>query len=124
MKPVVTRASTVRCQHGGTVLTSGAKERWIYVNGASVMCNSDPVGLGILGCPTPTSGGCATCVATTTVETGESTLVFVDGAPVLLEPLTGSTNGMAPGPRRDARLSPFQQYAVDSVNQVLVKVAQ
>lgn len=121
MKSVVTKRSVLACSHGGRVDTRGAPERHVRIEGDSVLCGADPIGLpigapprGIAICPTPRTNTTKPCERTVAVISGESDFVFVDGDPICLEILVGTTEGLAP--------APGVEYAVDDARQAFVRV--
>lgn len=121
MKAVVTKHSDLRCTHGGRVDTSGAPERHVTVEGQSILCGMDSVGLPIGAlqkalpiCPTPRTNSTKPCEETVSVQSGQSDFVFVDGDPMSLSTLVGHTEGLAP--------APLLEYAVDDARQGFVFV--
>ena len=123
MKPVVTKDSDLRCIHGGRVDTSGAPERHVRIDGHSIVCGQDPVGLPIGSlskalpiCPTPQTNSTKPCKNTVSVVSGQSDFVFVDGDPVSFEGLKGHTDGLAP--------APGIPYAVDDTHQAFVQIEE
>lgn len=123
MKSIVTKDADLRCLHGGRVDTSGAPERHVRVEGHSILCGRDPVGLpiGALAkavpiCPTPRTNSTKPCEKTVSVTSGQSDFVFVDGDPVSLATLVGHTEGFAP--------APGIPYAVDDAHQAFVFIEE
>jgi hypothetical protein len=101
--------------------TSGAPERHVTVEGKSILCGSDPVGLpigaalrGLPICPTPRTNTTKPCEKTVSVKSGQSDFVFVEGDPVSLSTLVGTTEGFAP--------APGVEYAVDDAHQGFVNI--
>jgi hypothetical protein len=89
---------TVTCGHGtGDVATAGVAK--LQVGGASVLLEDSVVNKAVSGCGTPpasdmsgpTAKACSKVVA---VVLGKSTKLQVGGFPVLLDTLTGTTDGM------------------------------
>lgn len=97
MPNVLTTQSTVACGHGGTAaVVSSAK---LAVNGMPVLLEAGVAGATIGACGTTPAADAsgptaAPCSAVSTVDSGRAAKLTVDGAPVLLDSLTGSTNGM------------------------------
>jgi hypothetical protein len=121
VKSVLTKGSVLKCTHGGQVDTSGAPERWVTIEARSVLCGQDPAGLpigaaprGLPICPTPRTNTTKPCERTIAVIAGQSDFVFVDGLPMCLEILIGTTDGLAP--------AIGVKYSVDEARQPLVRV--
>lgn len=99
MPPVLTMSSTVRCgpltpagptpPHIGVVAVASAAK--LRVRGQGVLLESSIVGKTITGCMVPEPG--KKCASVTLVTTTRAVKLKVNGAPVILEPLTGSTEG-------------------------------
>jgi len=100
MAGVLTTGSTVGCGHGGTVSTSGAAK--LKVSGNPVLLKTGIAGQAVSGCktplvvppPPPPSSPCHTVAS---VITGEATKLKVNGSPVMLDTLTGTTDGVVAG---------------------------
>ena len=103
MPAVLTAAATVDCGHGGPVTIKSDPKNKLTVSGATVLTatalqgqpvNTAECSITITGPPppgTPISTRCKTCVSITSVN---ATKLTVHGTPVLLAPLTGTTDGM------------------------------
>jgi hypothetical protein len=95
----LTTASSVQCGHGGTVgIASDAK---LKVGGKPVLRRSSIQGKDITACITPDSNTATKCRKVALVTGGEASKLQVGGQAVVLETLTGSTNGLPavpPGP--------------------------
>lgn len=97
MTGVLTTGSNVVCGHGGTVSTSGAAK--LKVSGNPVLLKAGIAGKSVSGCGTPpasdVSGPTAIpCSSVTSVATGEATKLTMGGTPVMLDTLSGQTDGM------------------------------
>jgi hypothetical protein len=99
---VLTESSKISCDHpptgGGAVTPTAAAVGPLKVDGATVLSGSlAPTGIGD-GCVTPVGQGTAPCKATTTQSGGTSTVLTVEGRPVLLHTASGETGGLpSPG---------------------------
>ena len=96
---VLTTASTVQCGHGGTVrIASDAK---LEVGGNPVLRQSSIEGKNITACVTPDSNTATKCRKVALIAGGAASKLRVGGQAVVLESLTGSTDGLPavpPGP--------------------------
>jgi hypothetical protein len=92
----LTTASTVKCGHGGTVgVASDAK---LKVAGNPLLRRSSIEGKDITACSTPDSNTATKCRKVALVTAGEASKLRVGGQAVVLESLTGSTDGLPPVP--------------------------
>ena len=91
----VTLNGLMQCAHLGKVELTAA-QTWVRVEGQPVLVRADPVGRPISGCPNigPTIKQCLT---TLEVRSGYSPWIQVDGRPVVLDTVTGLTDGTPPG---------------------------
>jgi len=95
---VLTTGSAVRCSEGGTVAVEG-RDR-LTVDGAGVLRLDGVQGKGVsAACATvpDSSKGLVKCTSVTSAS-GQAAKLLVDGAPVALETLSGTTNGTNPSP--------------------------
>lgn len=100
MPGVLTTGSSVICGHGGTVSTTGVSK--LKVSGNPVLQKTGIMGKSVSSCGTPTvvppppppSSPCHTVVS---VITGEAIKLKVSGSPVMLETVTGTTDGIVAG---------------------------
>jgi hypothetical protein len=92
MRKVLTTQSTVTCGHLGTVQTVSTAK--LKVGGNPVLLESSVKDESILGCtttpPPPTNAKCLTVMS---VSNTPPPKLKVNGDPVLVEPITGSTSG-------------------------------
>ena len=94
MPTVLTTGSTVKCSHQGTAtLSSTAK---LTVGTKSVLLSTDFASWPIAGC-TQTGGPPTPCTSIVSVAAGAATKLTVGGVAVLLDTLSGPTNGAPPG---------------------------
>ena len=94
---VLTESSSISCDHpptgGGPLSTTAAAVGPLKVEGTTVLSGSlapttiDP------GCLTPASQSSAPCAGTTSQSGGTSTVLKVNGTPVLLDTASGETSG-------------------------------
>lgn len=91
----VTLDAVLKCAHLGVARLTAA-QAWVTVGDRPVLVRADPVGRPLSGCPNigPTIKPCTTTLA---VRSGYSTWIHVDGAPVVLDAVTGLTDGTPPG---------------------------
>jgi hypothetical protein len=93
----LTKESTVKCSHGGAVSTQGSSR--LTVNGKGVLLKSgikdQSVDQSLQGCSlkTDSSKGIQQCSKVSTVDTGESSRLKCDGNKVVLDTLSGTTDG-------------------------------
>lgn len=102
----VTLDGLLQCAHLGKVSLI-ASQQWVTIGGRPVLVRADPEGRSISGCPNigPTIKPCTTTLA---VKAGYSTWVRVDGRPVVLDSVTGLTDGTPPGVVKYHDTSPGQ----------------
>ncbi|HZD96152.1 MAG TPA: hypothetical protein VE133_17965 [Candidatus Sulfotelmatobacter sp.] len=97
MPGVLTTGSNVTCGHAGTVSTSGSDK--LKVSGNPALLKTGIASKSISSCATPAasdvSGPTAIpCSTVSSVATGEATKLKISGAAVMLDTLTGQTDGM------------------------------
>jgi hypothetical protein len=92
---ILDAAAVVRCEHDGTVRQKPS-QAWVFVGGANVLVQPDPVGRDVDWCPN-SAPPMKKCGKTLRVHQGYSALVFVGGVPVVLDDLKGITDGTPPG---------------------------
>ena len=102
----VTLEGQVRCGHLGKVGLV-ASQHWVTIEGRPVLVQPDPEGRPITGCPNigPAIKPCTTTLA---VRSGYSTWIRVEGQPVVLDGVTGFTDGTPPGVVKYHDASPGQ----------------
>jgi hypothetical protein len=98
MPPIVTAAATIICAHAGQV-TLIPRQAMVLAGGAPVLCEGDLSGAPILGCAQPPSIATKPCttVVSTSPGVSSSPRVLVGGRPVLIQTLSGITDGVPPG---------------------------
>jgi len=97
MPLIVTTKATIMCSHGGRV-TLVPKQAQVLIQGGSVLCEGDLSGAPIVGClqaPSPSTKPCTMVVSTLPGSSAPTVLVL--GRPVLLQTLSGMTDGVPPG---------------------------
>lgn len=97
MPNVLTDSSTVTCGHSGKVTTSGNGK--LTVNGNPVLLKSGVAGKAVSHCATapasePSGPIAKPCTTVSSVTAGEATKLTIAGNPVLIDTLTGQTDGM------------------------------
>lgn len=96
MPAVLNADAAIGCGHGGTVqITAG--QRKFTAGGAPVLAVGDLDGKPITGCTQPTSGSTVQCTAVVSVAGGAAATLTVGHRAVLLETVSGATNGAPPG---------------------------
>jgi hypothetical protein len=80
------------CSHELGMVVPLYSQEWVTVSGASILIEPDPVGRKIKDCPN-ISVGIASCRTALSVTRGYSSLVCINGKPVVLDSLTGPTDG-------------------------------
>lgn len=98
MEKVLTVASDVSCDHpptGGGKVQLVAGQNVLMVSGASVLAQSQATAEILPGCSqTNTQAGEVVCSTVLSQSAGYSTVLKVNGQPVLLETAGGTTNGL------------------------------
>ena len=94
MAKVLTTDSTIDCGHEGTVGTSSSAK--LRVDGAAVLVETGVAGKTIAGC-TQTGGPPTPCTAVAAISSGRATKLTAGGQPVMLDTLSGTTNGAPVG---------------------------
>jgi hypothetical protein len=109
----VTLDGLMQCAHLGKVGLV-ASQTWVTIAGRPVLVQADPEGRPIVGCPNigPTIKPCTT---TLKVQAGYSTWIRVDGKPVVLDIVTGLTDGTPPGVVKYRDTTPGQTLVSEGV---------
>jgi hypothetical protein len=96
---VLTDQAKIVCGHQQGEVTLIPTQRWVTIEGHSILVQGDLDNRLITGCPVQTSQTSKPCTTTLppTSPQGYSTLLKVEGKPVCLKALVGFTDGM-PGP--------------------------
>ena len=98
MPNVLTEGSTLQCVHGGSGKVQASQSK-LKVDGKAVLLQSDLLKATVSDCPnTNAAAGQAPCLKVTSIISGLSTDLTVDGQPVMLENATGLTNATPPLP--------------------------
>jgi hypothetical protein len=98
MSGVLTEQSTVGCGHSGAVATRGAAR--LTVDGRAVLTRQGVEGRQVSDCqtvPATNPNGTpkdAPCTSVASVDRTVAAKLLVDGAPVLVDPLGGATDGL------------------------------
>jgi hypothetical protein len=96
MALVLTVSSQVVCPHTGTVSTSSSEK--LTVSGAKVLVLSGVQGASVSNCTNPTdSNGNKTCL-TVTQASGTASKLTSGGNAVVIDSLSGNTDGAPPPP--------------------------
>lgn len=96
MRRPLTRHARIRCQHetGGTVQPA-VTQHLVRIEGAEILLRSNSLSRPVSGCiVTPPMKPCLVTIAELS---GWSSLLFVEGQPVLQDDLDGLTSGDPPG---------------------------
>ena len=89
MAKVLTTDSILQCGHGGTVKTISTAKLKIDGKPVLILGSIGPV---VQGCGTPVSSSSKPCT-TVTVSGGQAQKLRVGGSPVMLDTVTGTTDG-------------------------------
>jgi hypothetical protein len=98
MAKVLTTGSTVMCKHGGKVATGSTAK--LTVNGLPVLLAAGVSGRTVTTCPITDDPNTSTtkCRTVAAIIKGPAVKLKVGGQPVILDTLTGMTNGTPPPP--------------------------
>lgn len=94
---VLTTASTVSCDHQGTLTPQGLQDV-LLCDGAPVLVQGDLAGASIGSCTLTTSQSSKTCTTAAGATSGASTVLKVNAVGVLLESASGQVDGFPPTP--------------------------
>ncbi|MFP2934312.1 hypothetical protein ACLESO_56175 [Pyxidicoccus sp. 3LG] len=110
---VLTVDALVVCAHELGKVGLVNSQSWVTVEGRPVLVRADPEGRPIAGCPNigPTIKPCTSTLA---VQQGYSTLVTIDGKPVVLDSLSGLTDGTPPGTVKYKANAPGQTLVTEA----------
>ena len=92
----LTEDATVTCKHVLGVVKNQPSQALVTIAGRRVLVEADPVGRSIGGCPN-VGATIKPCLTTLAVQQGYSPLVKVGGRRVVLDTLSGLTDGTPPG---------------------------
>ena len=108
----VTVDALLQCAHLGKVGLIHSQS-WVTIEGRPVLVQADPEGRPITGCPNigPTIKPCTT---TLKVQAGYSDWIRVDGKPVVLDIVTGLTDGTPPGVVKYRDTTPGQTFVSEA----------
>jgi hypothetical protein len=96
MSTVLTTGATALCGHPTGVVTLPATASKLTVGGKAVLLEAHVSGATVVGCALAGTGN-APCGTVTSVTDGKAVKLSVGGLPVLLDSLTGTTDGKAAG---------------------------
>ncbi|MEQ8275186.1 MAG: hypothetical protein RMA76_43635 [Deltaproteobacteria bacterium] len=88
---VITEDATIRCTHATGEVGIDPHQSWVTIEGRSVLVRSDPEQRPISRCPVATPN--KPCTLTLVARRGYSAFVRIDGRPIVLDNLRGSTDG-------------------------------
>jgi hypothetical protein len=94
MPSVLTIDSVVTCPHQASVATSGTPR--LIVSGNAALLADGIQGHGIATCPITDSSSTTKCRLVASVTGGLATKLAVGGAPVVLETILATTDGVSP----------------------------
>lgn len=95
MSFVLTTGSEIVCLHQGRMQLVGSQTK-LLVGGNPALTIADIAGKAIVGCTFVPPPGGKPCTAAVSVIAGASTVLSVDGKPVLLDRATGVTDSVPP----------------------------
>jgi hypothetical protein len=95
---IVTSSATIICIHAGQVQLI-PRQTTVLISGSPVLCEGDLSGAPIAGCAQPPSISSKPCTTVVSTIPGISSnpRVTVGGKPVLIQTLSGITDGVPPG---------------------------
>jgi hypothetical protein len=105
---LLTEDAVIRCPHAARVAVPPT-QTLVRINGRQVLVNDDPENKTISMCPNFTLSGINPCTRSLRPEAGYSAFVKIDGRAIVLDSLTGLTNGTPPGTHKYICLSPGQE---------------
>jgi|JI10StandDraft_1071094.scaffolds.fasta_scaffold400984_2 hypothetical protein len=104
---LLTIDADLRCTHLQGRVDLANSQLWVTIAERAVLVRPDPVKRPIKGCPM--GAGTKPCTVTLAVASGYSSFVSIDGKPVCLDTVVGSTDGTAL-PALYAVASPGQSF--------------
>jgi hypothetical protein len=110
----LTQDAVVVCAHVVGKVTVEATQQLVRIDRRQALVSVDPEGRAIKGCPN-VGPNLKPCQQTLQVKLGYSTLVQIDGRRLVLDNLSGFTDGTPPG---------FVRYNCIDAGQKLVRVDQ
>ena len=96
MATVLNAKATIGCGHGGSVQISAGQAK-LVAGGAAVLVDGDLDGATISGCTTPKSDKTSKCQSVSSVIGGTAAKLSAGGSKVLLDTVSGLTDGVPPG---------------------------
>src|SRR5687768_11695156 len=93
---VLTEDNVIRCPHRARVNVPPT-QTLVRINGRRLLVTDDPENKTISLCPNSTFSGINPCTRSLRPDVGYSTFVKIDGRAIVLDSLTGLTNGTPPG---------------------------
>lgn len=119
MSTVLTTGANVTCGHApGKVVLKSTAVLTVGKGAKPVLTGTGLVGATVDGCPLASGGavGNVSCTAVTSVILGRSVTLKVNGEAVILDSLTGTTNGSAGGTTPQTLLSGADPSSALQVN--------
>ena len=112
---VITRSSTVMCQHPGSSISPKGVQSKLKIAGNFVLVDGDLTGATVSSCPIPDNTNTPTKKCRTTLKqtAGPATKLKVEGDAVLLEGTKGKTDGLSG--------QTIAEYSVSSAGQAKLK---
>jgi hypothetical protein len=111
---VLTTASIIKCPHQGKLLLTGISHK-LKVQGMPVLLKSDIKNALVdtsatsgTGCTNKNTSSTKQCTSVLSVTGGEATKLKVGGVPVMLNMVTGTTDGFPPSPSLLTGVTPVQ----------------
>ncbi len=83
------------CDHRAGIVALKAQQTFVCIDGRPVLTAPDPVGCSIAGCPN-VGLNIKPCTSTLAVSSGYSTFIRIAGNAVVLDTVSGLTNGTPP----------------------------
>lgn len=88
---VITEDATIRCTHATGEIGIDPHQRWVTIESVPILVRADPEGRPISRCPVATPN--KPCTLTLAARRGYSSFIRIDGRPIVLDNLRGSTDG-------------------------------
>ncbi|MBU2670217.1 hypothetical protein KOI35_42625 [Actinoplanes bogorensis] len=96
MAAVLNADAKIGCGHGGSVRISAGQDK-LVAGGAAVLIDGDLDGATVSGCGTTQSSSTSQCKSVSSVIGGTAAKLTAGGSKVLLETVSGLTDGVPPG---------------------------
>jgi hypothetical protein len=106
---ILTEDAVLHCKHVAGIVKIAPSQRWVTVEGRSVLVDPDPEDKGISGCPN-IGATIKPCLKTFKVQEGYSLWLRIEGRRICLDRVTGLTDGTPPGTVKYEVAQPGQNF--------------